>query len=183
MFGPEERRRAVERYSATPPATARATRPGSAWNVGLRRIPGMPVVWRNPSSHWRQGPRRSSWYWAACGGSRPPNGSARASEPSTTGSRRTQRGRHGRAATQEQERRAERRGRVRAAAKPECRGRQRRHSGAVPQDRGTGAGERVDAGGGGGSQKKTQAPICGACRTGRRRCRSTVRGRRIRPAR
>ena len=32
------------------------------------------------------------------------------------------------------------------------------------------SGERVDAGGGGGSQKKTQAPTCGACRTGRRRC-------------
>lgn len=35
------------------------------------------------------------------------------------------------------------------------------------------SGERVDAGGGSGSQKKTQAPTCGACRTGRRRCRST----------
>lgn len=35
------------------------------------------------------------------------------------------------------------------------------------------SGERVDAGGGGGSQKKTRAPTCGACRTGRRRCRST----------
>ena len=35
---------------------------------------------------------------------------------------------------------------------------------------GTGAGERVDAGGGGGSQKKTPAPTCGACRTGRRPC-------------
>ena len=34
-------------------------------------------------------------------------------------------------------------------------------------------GERVDAGGGGRSQKKTQAPTCGACRTGRSRCRST----------
>ena len=35
-------------------------------------------------------------------------------------------------------------------------------------------GERVDEGGGGGSQKKTPAPTCGACRTGRRPCRSTV---------
>ena len=35
------------------------------------------------------------------------------------------------------------------------------------------SGERVDAGGGGGSQKKTRAPTFGACRTGRRRCRST----------
>ena len=34
-------------------------------------------------------------------------------------------------------------------------------------------GERVDAGGGGGSQEKTRAPTCGACRTGRRPCRST----------
>ena len=41
----------------------------------------------------------------------------------------------------------------------------------------------ADAGGGGGSQKKTQAPTFGACRTGRRRRRPTVRGRRIRPAR
>lgn len=31
-------------------------------------------------------------------------------------------------------------------------------------------GERVDAGGGGGSQKKIQAPTCGAYRTGRRPC-------------
>ena len=113
MFGPEERRRAVERYSATPPATARATRPGSAWNVGLRRIPGMPAVWRNPSSHWRQGPRRSSWYWAACGGSRPPNGSARASEPSTTGSRRTSEG--GMAALQPRNRNAAQNGEAASA--------------------------------------------------------------------
>ena len=42
------------------------------------------------------------------------------------------------------------------------------------------SGERVDAGGGGGSQKKTRAPTCGACRTGRRRCRSTGWGRGIR---
>ena len=42
------------------------------------------------------------------------------------------------------------------------------------------SGERVDAGGGGGRKKKTRAPTCGACRTGRRRCRSTGRGRGIR---
>ena len=41
--------------------------------------------------------------------------------------------------------------------------------GFAPQGRGTGAGERVDAGGGGG-RKKTPAPTCGACRTGRRPC-------------
>lgn len=44
-------------------------------------------------------------------------------------------------------------------------------------------GERVDEGGGGGRKEKTPAPTCGACRTGRRPCRSTGRGRRIRPAR
>ena len=44
-------------------------------------------------------------------------------------------------------------------------------------------GERVDEGGGGGRKEKTPAPTCGACRTGRRPCRSTGWGRRIRPAR
>ena len=34
-------------------------------------------------------------------------------------------------------------------------------------------GERVDEGGGGGRKEKTPAPTCGACRTGRRPCRST----------
>lgn len=48
----------------------------------------MPAIWRNPSSHWRRGPRRSNRCRAACSGSGQPNGSARASERSTTGSRR-----------------------------------------------------------------------------------------------
>lgn len=55
MFGPEERRRAVDLYSATPMTTARVVRhlgypAGSAWNAGWQRIPGMPAIWRNPSS-------------------------------------------------------------------------------------------------------------------------------------
>ena len=48
----------------------------------------MLAIWRNRSSRWKRGPRRSSWCWAACSRSRPPNGSARALELSTTGSRR-----------------------------------------------------------------------------------------------
>ena len=63
-------------------------RPGSAWSAGWQRIPDMPAIWRNPSSHWRRGPRRSNWCRAACSRSRPPNCSARASARSTTGSRR-----------------------------------------------------------------------------------------------
>lgn len=39
--------------------------------------------------------------------------------------------------------------------------------------------ERVDAGGGGGTQKKTRVPTRGACRTERRHCRPTVCVRRI----
>ena len=58
-----------------------------------------------------------------------------------------------------------------------------RRRGPAPQGRGAGTGERGDAGGGGGRKKKTRAPACGACRTGRRRFRSTVRARSVRPAR
>lgn len=57
MSGPEERQRAVELYSATPRPTAQVVRPrwsstwvirpGSDWNVGWQRIPGMLVIWPN----------------------------------------------------------------------------------------------------------------------------------------
>lgn len=30
-------------------------RPGSAWNAGRQRIPGMPAIWPDPSSRWRRG--------------------------------------------------------------------------------------------------------------------------------
>ena len=41
-------------------SSAWVIRPGSAWNAGRQRIPGMPAIWRNPSSRWRRGPRRSN---------------------------------------------------------------------------------------------------------------------------
>ena len=64
-------------------------RPGSVWNVGWRRIPGMPAVWPNPSSRWRHGGRRLNWFGVACDRSRPPNSSARASARCITGAGRT----------------------------------------------------------------------------------------------
>lgn len=57
MFSPEERQRAVDLYSATPVIRWSSTwviRPGSAWNAGWQRIPGMPAIWQNPSSRWRR---------------------------------------------------------------------------------------------------------------------------------
>lgn len=65
----------------------------------------MLAIWPNPSSHWRQGPRRSNWCWAAC---------AEAGRPTARREHRSgpqlgqgvPRGRNGRAATQEQERQA-----------------------------------------------------------------------------
>ena len=65
----------MELYSTTPMTTAQVVRrlgfrPGSARNAGWRRIPGMPVVWPNPSSRWRQGPRRSNRCRAAEAGRR-----------------------------------------------------------------------------------------------------------------
>lgn len=84
----------------------------------------MLAIWRNPSSHWRRGPRAIELVLGSM-----------------------------------------------------------RQKQAAPQGRGAGTGERGNAGGGGGSQKKTRAPACGACRTGRRRFRSTVRARRVHSAR
>ena len=55
------------------------TRPGSARDAGRQRIPGMPAIWPDPSSRRRRGARRSNRCRAACGGSGPPNCSARAS--------------------------------------------------------------------------------------------------------
>lgn len=103
----------------------------------------MLAIWPNPSSHWRQGPRRSNWCWAAC---------AEAGRPTARREHRSgpqlgqgvPRGRHGRAATQEQERRP---GRQASDATGSIR---RRRRGPAPQGRGAGTGERVDAGGGGG---------------------------------
>ena len=56
------------------------------------RIPGLLAVWPNPSSHWRQGPRRSNWCWAACAEAGRPTARREASERSTTGSWRTAEG-------------------------------------------------------------------------------------------
>ena len=127
-------------------SSAWVTRPGSARNAGRQRIPGMSAIWPDPSSRRRRGPRRSNRCRAACGGSGPPNCSARASARPATGSRR-----------------------IAGAAWPRCGpgtgrrpGRQagdaagsgrRRHGGPAPQGRGAGTGERGDAGGGGGRGK------------------------------
>ena len=51
----------------------------------------MLAIWPNPSSHWRPGEGQSSWCWAACSRSRPPNSSARASARCMAGSGRTAR--------------------------------------------------------------------------------------------
>ena len=132
----------------------------------------MPAIWRNPSSRWRRGPRRSNRCRAACAeaGRRTARRGRRSGPQPAQG---VSRGRHGRAAAQEQGRRP-----GRQASDATGSGRRRRR-GPAPQGRGAGTGERGDAGGGGGSQKKTRAPAYGACRTGRRRFRSTVRARRI----
>ena len=111
----------------------------------------MPAICPNPSSHWKRGPRRSNRCRTACAeaGLRTARRGHRSGPQLGQG---VPRRRHGRAATQEQERRPGQQ--ARAATKPECPGRQRRHGGAAPQGRGAGAGERVDAGGGGGRKKR-----------------------------
>lgn len=108
----------------------------------------MPAIWRNPSSHWRRGPRRSNRCRTARSGPQLGQGVSR--------------GRYGRVAAQKQERRPDQQ-----ASDATGSGRRRRR-GPAPADRGAGTGERGDAGGGGGSQKKTRMPTCGACRTGER---------------
>ena len=123
MFGPEERQRAVDLYSATPMTRWSSTwviRPGSVWNAGWRRIPGMPAIWRNPSSRWKRGPRRSSWCWTACAeaGRRTVRRGRRRGPQLSQG---VSRGRHGRVAAQKQERQPDQQ--ACAATKPKCQGR------------------------------------------------------------
>ena len=119
----------------------------------------MPAIWRNPSSRWRRGPRRSNWCRAACGraGRRTARRGHRSGPQLGQG---VSRGRHGRVAARKQERRPSQQ-----ASDATGSGRRRRR-GPAPQGRGAGTGERVDAGGGGGRRKKTREPACGACRTG-----------------
>ena len=123
----------------------------------------MLAIWRNQSSRWRRGPRRSNCRAACAEAGRPTVRREHRSRPQP--GQGVPQKRHGRVAGQEQKRRAERQDRVRTVAKPECRGRQRRHGGAAPQGRGTGTGERADAGGGGGRKKRPRRrselrPVC-----------------------
>ncbi len=93
MFSPEERRRAVELYSATPMTTAQVVRhlgypTRQCLERWLAKDPRYAGHMRNPSSHWRQMTKAVEPVPDGMRGSGPPNGSARASELSTTGSRR-----------------------------------------------------------------------------------------------
>lgn len=95
MSGPEERRHAAEPYFTTPMTTAQMvkhlgypTRPV----LGTLAGGGSPVCRPYDPPHHPtgdKGPRQSNRCRVACSRSGPPNGSARASERSTTGSRRT----------------------------------------------------------------------------------------------
>ena len=95
MSGPEERRHAVELYFTTPMTTAQMVK-----HLGYPTKPvpgtlaggGSPVCRPYDPTHHPtgdKGPRQSNRCRVACSRSGPPNGSARASERSTTGSRRT----------------------------------------------------------------------------------------------
>ena len=152
MSGPEERQRAVDLCLTTPMTTAQvvehldhptrqclerwpARDPGYAGHMAK---PIIPLETRTKAIEPVPGGMR---------GSGPPNGSARASEQSATGS-----------------------GRIARAAWPRCGPRtgtparrqasdatgsgRRRRRGPAPQGRGAGTGERGDAGGGGGRRKR-----------------------------
>ena len=108
MFGPEERQRAVDLYSATPMTTPGGRAPGLSDQAvsGALAGDGSRVCrpygeTHHPTGNQDQG--QSSWCWAACSRSGPPNGSARASARSQL-SQGVSRGRHGRVAAQKQER-------------------------------------------------------------------------------
>ena len=124
MSGPEERERAVELYFTTPMTTAQVVRHlGYPTRQCLERRPA-----KDPRYAGRMAKpiipletRAKAIEPVPGGGSGPPNSSAWASEPSTTGPGRT--GWNGRAATREQERRPGRQ--ASAAAKPERRSRLR----------------------------------------------------------
>ena len=140
--GPEERRRAVDLYSATPMTTAQV----------VEHL-GYPT--RQCLERWLAADPQYAGHMA-----KPIIPLETKDQGDRSGA-----GRHGRVAAQKQERRP-----VRQAGDAAGSGHRRRR-GPAPADRGAGTGERGDAGGGGGSQKKTRAPTYGACRTGRRRCR------------
>lgn len=66
MFSPEERQRAVELYFTTPMTTAQMVKhlgypTSQRLERWLAKDPRYLAIWPNPSSHWRQGPRRSNW--------------------------------------------------------------------------------------------------------------------------
>lgn len=107
----------------------------------------MPAIWRNPSSLWKRGPRRSNRCRAACAEAdrRTARRRPRSGPQSGQG---VSRGRHGRVAAQKQEHRP-----GRQAGDATGSGRRRRR-GPAPQGRGAGTGERGDAGVGGGLRKK-----------------------------
>ena len=93
MFSPEERQRAVDLYSATPMTTAQAVEHlGHPTRQCPERRPakdpGHAGHMARPIVPPETGARRSNRCRAACGGSGPPNCSARASARSITGSRR-----------------------------------------------------------------------------------------------
>ena len=81
MFSPEERQRVVELYFTTPMTTAQVVRhlgypTRQCLERWLAKDPRYAGHMAKPIIRWKRGPRRSSWCWAACSRSRPPNGSA-----------------------------------------------------------------------------------------------------------
>lgn len=138
MFSPEERQRAVDLYSATPMTTAQAVEHlGHPTRQCPERRPakdpGHAGHMARPIVPPETGARRSNRCRAACGGSGPPNCSARASAGQSLGQG-VSRGRHGRVAARERERRP---GRQAGGAAGSGR---RRHGGPAPQGRGAGTG-------------------------------------------
>lgn len=108
----------ISRHQRRPPKRSNISviRPDGAWNAGRRRIPVTSAIWRNPSSPWKPGGRRSNRYRAACAEvSRP--AARRGRERRGPLGQGASRGRHGRVAAQERERRAGRRDTVEAAAR------------------------------------------------------------------
>ena len=153
MSGPEERQRAVDLYSATPMTTAQVVKhlgypTRQCLERWLAKGPRYAGHMAKPIIPLETGTKAIELVLGGMRGSGPPNGSARASVRSITGSRRIVRAALPRCG-KKQERRP---GQQASGAKGSGR---RRRRGPATQGRGAGTGERVDAGGGGGSQKKT----------------------------
>ena len=168
MSGPEERQRAVDLYSATPMTTAQVVRhlgypTRQCLERWLAKDPGYAGHMAKPIILMETRAKAIELVLGGMRGSRPPNGSVRASERSATGSGRTARAawprcdpRTGTPARPTSQRRGE-------AGTPEPSAMTRRRCVAVSRSWSWGT-RRL------GRWWRTQAPICGACRTGRRRC-------------